>query len=188
FADNWFALRKLREGLAHHRRLVHVLGAARAQRWAGWCERHVACIAGNLSLAFLLGMTPVMAKFFGVPFDIRHVTLAAGELTAAAGSLGVGIWKSPDFWLAAGGIVLTGLLNVGVAFACALALALRAREAPGRARRLVFRSLLRRAVVAPHVFLFPPRQGATITALPVPPAAVARRQAGRAKSGERRSG
>ena len=188
FADNWFALRRLREGLAHHRRLVHVLGAARAQRWAGWCERHVAGIAGNLSLAFLLGMTPVMAKFFDVPFDIRHVTLAAGELTAAAGSLGSDVLKSPDFWLAAGGVALTGLLNVGVAFACALVLALRAREVPGRARRQVFRSLLRRAVVAPHVFLFPPRQGATVTALPLPAAAVARRPARRARSGERKSG
>ncbi|MGZ5818944.1 MAG: preprotein translocase subunit TatB, partial [Burkholderiaceae bacterium] len=28
FADNWFALRRLREGLTHHRRLVHALGAA----------------------------------------------------------------------------------------------------------------------------------------------------------------
>ncbi|HJV51543.1 MAG TPA: preprotein translocase subunit TatB, partial [Noviherbaspirillum sp.] len=188
FADNWFALRQLRDGLAHHRRLVHVLGAARAQRWAGWFERHVSGIAGNLSLAFLLGMTPVLARFFGVPFDIRHVTLATGELAASAGSLGIDVLKSREFWLAAGGVALTGLLNVGVAFTCALTLALRAREVPGRTRRRIFRSLVRRAIVAPHVFLFPPKQGATITSLPTPPAAVPRRPARRSRSGGRRSG
>ncbi|MGE5651453.1 MAG: preprotein translocase subunit TatB [Bacillota bacterium] len=188
FADNWFALRKLREGLAHHRRLVHVLGAARAQRWAAWIERHVARIAGSVSLALLLGMTPILARFFGMPFEVRHITLAAGELTAAAGSLGLEALKSRDFWLAAAGVGLSGLLNVGVAFACALMLALRARDVPGRTRRLVFRSVLRRMAAAPRAFLFPQKRGATITALPTAPGAVPRQQARRAKSDERKQG
>lgn len=155
FADNWFALRQLREALSHHRRLVHALGAARAERWARWLERHVADIVGNVSLAFLLGMTPVTAQFFGLPLDVRHVTLATGTLTAAASSLGWGVVGSPEFWLAAAGIVMIGLLNVAVAFGCALSLALRAREVPGRIRRLVFRAVLRRFTASPHSFLFP---------------------------------
>ncbi|MFS2117837.1 preprotein translocase subunit TatB, partial [Herbaspirillum frisingense] len=32
FADNWFALRRVREVVSNHRRLVHGLGAMRAQR------------------------------------------------------------------------------------------------------------------------------------------------------------
>ncbi|WP_084199893.1 preprotein translocase subunit TatB [Noviherbaspirillum autotrophicum] len=188
FTDNWFALRKMREGLGHHRRLVHILGATRAQRWAKWIERHIAGIAGNVSLALLLGMTPVLARFFGMPFDIRHITLAAGELTVVAGSLGVDVFKSRDFWLAIAGVGFSGVLNVGVALACALMLALRARDVPGRTRRLVFRSVVRRMVAAPRVFLFPEKRGATITAFPAPPGAVPRSQAKRAKSGERKLG
>lgn len=186
FADNWFALRKLREGLAHHRRLVHALGAARAQRWAGWVERHVAGIAGNVSLAFLLGMAPVLARFFGLPFDIRHVTLAAGELALAAGSLGWEIVAAREFWLATAGVASIALLNIGVAFACALALALRARNTPARMRRRVYRSVLRRFIAAPHAFLFPEHQGATLTVLPAPPAAVPRQK--REKPAKRRIG
>lgn len=182
FADNWFALRKLRDALAHHRRLAHVLGAARAQRWAGWVERNIAGIAANVSLALLLGLTPALAQFFGLPLDIRHVTLAAGELTAAAGSLGWGVFESREFWLAVAGVGLTGVLNVAVAFACALALALRARNVPGRLRRLVYLAVLRRVVVAPKVFLLPQRRGATVTVLPVPPAAVSRTERKRSKS------
>ncbi|QAU33913.1 preprotein translocase subunit TatB [Janthinobacterium sp. 17J80-10] len=154
FADNWFALRQLRASLAHHRRLVHALGTARAERLAHWVERHVASVAGNLSLAFLLGMGPAVSQFFGLGLDVRHVTLATGTLVAAAASLGSSLFLSSDFWLAVLGIVTIGLLNVGVAFAFALALALRAREVPERIRRLVFRTVLRHFARSPRAFLF----------------------------------
>jgi site-specific recombinase len=157
FSDNWFALRNLREALGHQRQLVHALGAARAARLAAWLERNVSGISGNVSLGLLLGMTPVLAQFFGLPIDVRHVTLASGSLTAAVGSLGWQVLTTPPFWLAAGGIVMTALLNVGVAFACALALALRAREVPKRTRRLVFRVVIRRFMLSPYGFLFPSR-------------------------------
>lgn len=155
FADNWFALRRLREALTHQRRLVRVLGAPRAERWATWLERHIAQIVGNISLGLLLGMSPVIVQFFGLPLDVRHVTLATGSLTAAASSLGWPILMSPHFWLAVGGIASIGLLNVGVSFGCALVLALRAREVPVRIRRIVFRAVLRRFSASPRSFLFP---------------------------------
>ncbi len=167
FADNWFALRQLRAALTHHRRLVHALGTARAERLAHWAERHVAGIAGNLSLAVLLGMGPVVMQFFGLPLDVRHVTLSTGALVAAVGSIGWGALATPEFWRAAGGIVLIGVLNVGVAFGCALALALRAREVTARVRRLVFRSVLRRISSAPRSFLFPQKQDASLSVVDV---------------------
>lgn len=166
FADNWFALRNMREALAHQRRLVHALGGVRAQRCAEWLERHLAGIVGNVSLAVLLGMAPVLAQFFGLPLDVRHVTLATGALTAAVSSLGWSALATTEFWLAAGGILTIGLLNVGVAFACALALALRARDVPQRVRRVVFRAVLRRFTASPRSFLLPDKRGANVTAPP----------------------
>ncbi len=153
FADNWFALRRLRDSLMHHRRLVHALGAARAERWAYWLERHLARIVGNISLALFLGMMPVFARFFGLTFEIRHVTFALGTLVASAGSLGWGVLETSEFWLAAGGIVVIGLMNVGVAFLCSLILALRTCTVPGRTRRLVIKTILKRLFTKPHFFL-----------------------------------
>jgi len=155
FADNWFAWRRLREALAHQRRLVHALGAARAARWACWLERQTGTIAGNLALGIALGMTPVLAQFFGLPLDVRHVTLASGSLVAATSSLGWHAMLTPGFWLAVSGIVAIGILNVAVSFACAMLLALRAREIPARIRRLVFRAVLRRMSASPLLFFFP---------------------------------
>jgi site-specific recombinase len=166
FADNWFALRRLRDALTHHRRLVQALGAARAQRWAVWLENHFAGIVGNVSLGILLGMMPVIGQFFGLPPDVRHITLSAGLLAAAAGSLGWSVFASAPFWLALAGIALMALLNVGIAFGCTLTLALRARDVPGRTRRLVFRAVLRRFAASPLAFLLPERQKAA-TAEPV---------------------
>ncbi|MDB5989359.1 MAG: preprotein translocase subunit TatB [Herbaspirillum sp.] len=157
FADNWFALRKLREALAHQRQVVHVLGAVRAQRLAAWLDRNVAMIGGNVALGLLLGMTPVLAQFFGLPINMRHISLVSGTLTAAVSSLGWPVLSTPAFWLAVAGVVLTALLNVGVAFACALGLALRAREVPRRIRRQVFRMVLRRCILSPYGFLFASR-------------------------------
>ncbi|HZG21843.1 MAG TPA: preprotein translocase subunit TatB [Herbaspirillum sp.] len=162
FADNWFALRRVREVVSNHRRLVHGLGAMRAQRCAAWLERNVATIAGSLALAVLLGMAPVVAAFFSLPLDIRHVSLAAGALTAAAFSLGWESLMTPAFWLAAGGVASTALLSVAVAFACALALALRSRDLPRRARNVAMRAVLRRFVVRPWYFILPERSHAAL--------------------------
>lgn len=154
FADNWFALRRLKESITHHRRIVHAMGPQRAERCANWLEQNIASIAGNIALGVLLGMTPVILQFFGLPLDVRHVTLSLANLVAAAASLGGQVFSTPQFWLACAGIVVTGLLNVGVAFACALGLALRARDVPKRVRRLVFRAVLRRFMLSPQVFVW----------------------------------
>ena len=155
FADNWFALHRLRDALAHQRRLVYALGPGRAQRFAGWLERHVADIAGSLGLAALLGMAPAFATFFGLPFQVRHVTLDAAALAAAAASLGWPALTEPAFWLAAAGVMVSGLLNVAVAFACAFSLALHARAVPSSIRRRVSGAVLRRFAASPGSYLLP---------------------------------
>jgi len=160
FADNWFALHRLRDALAHQRRLVYALGPGRTQRLAGWLERHVADIAGSLALATLLGLAPAFATFFGLPFQVRHVTLDAAALAAAVASLGWPALTEPAFWLAAAGVVVSGLMNVAVAFACAFGLALHARAVPAAVRRRVSGAVLRRLLASPGSYLLPDRHQA----------------------------
>ncbi|MEO8598923.1 MAG: preprotein translocase subunit TatB, partial [bacterium] len=96
-----------------------------------------------------------LAQFFGLPLDVRHITLSAGTLTAAVTSLGWETMLSSQFWLAAAGIALIGILNVGVAFSCAFALAMRARNVPARVRRMVLRMVWRRFSAEPLAFVVP---------------------------------
>ncbi|MGZ3241642.1 MAG: preprotein translocase subunit TatB [Burkholderiaceae bacterium] len=171
FADNWFALRRLRESLTHHRRLVHALGAARAERWACWLERNLARMMGNICLAIFLGMTPVFARFFGLSLEIRHMTFALGTLVASVSSLGWPVFETSAFWLAASGIIVIGLLNVGVAFLCSLVVAMRTCGVPARTRRLVFKTILKRFFKRPHFFLLAGHQEIpALSAARTPPA------------------
>jgi site-specific recombinase len=67
WADNWFAFRGLEAALASHRRFGRLIGVARAARFAHWLREAVSGLAGNVSLGFMLGMTPALGRFSGLP-------------------------------------------------------------------------------------------------------------------------
>ena len=86
--DNWFVLHQLGPALANHRGSHRWFGPTRARHMAVWLERNIAGLAGNISLGLMLGIIPVVAVFFGLPLDVRHVTLSTGQVTAAFAALG----------------------------------------------------------------------------------------------------
>lgn len=155
--ENWVVYRRLPEAIEHHR-FGKRLGRARMARWARFLETQAAGFGGSVALGFLLGMLPVFAKFFGLPLDVRHVTLSSGSLTFALSSVGVdGVGWGPVVW-AWVGIAIIGLLNFGVSFAFALVVALRARDVPRGERRTLPFAVLRRFVRKPFEFFYPPKE------------------------------
>jgi site-specific recombinase len=155
--ENWVVYRRLPEAIEHHR-WGKQLGRERMRRWARFLETQTAGFGGSIALGFLLGMVPVFAKFFGVPLDVRHVTLSSGSLTFALSSLGAeGAGWGPTIW-AWVGIAIIGFLNFGVSFALALVVALRARDVPRGERRTLPGAVLRRFFRKPLEFFFPPKE------------------------------
>ncbi|MFN0244363.1 MAG: gliding motility protein [Planctomycetota bacterium] len=154
--ENWAVYRRIPAAIAEHR-LGARLGVDRMRRLARFIELHVSGWGGNVSLGFLLGMTPVLGKFFGLPLDVRHVTLSTGTLSLAVLDLGGEGWRDPRVWPAVIGIALIFVLNLGVSFGLALRVALRARDVEASSRRDFVRALLQRMTHAPLEFLFPPR-------------------------------
>jgi site-specific recombinase len=157
WAENWFVFHRLDSAIAWNPRFVARLGAARAQRWAAWWRANVSGLAANVSLGLMLGLVPVLATFFALPLDVRHVTLGTGQLAAAAGALGLDVLRLPAFWLCVGGIFVTGLLNLAVSFALAFSVALRSRGIQLRERRRIAAALRSRLQRAPMSFLLPPK-------------------------------
>jgi site-specific recombinase len=102
-------------------------------------------------------MAPVIATFFGLPLEVRHVTLSTGQLTVAAWSEGATVFGEPAFWLAAAGIVAIGFFNLTVSFGLALLVAIRSTGASAVSRRRLRRAVLARLVASPRDFLLPPR-------------------------------
>jgi site-specific recombinase len=162
-ADNWFALRRVGDGIARSPRLSLLLGRQRAERLARWLDLNVSGLAGNVSLGFLLGLSPSIFAFLGLPLDIRHVTLSSGALAAAVEALGLASLREPAFWLSALGVLAIGVVNVAVSFTLALALAMRSHGHERESLASLPGKLLARVVRRPGSILLPPSAGASPT-------------------------
>jgi site-specific recombinase len=152
--ENWAVYRRLPEAIAQHR--ISRFVGRRTTEWVSRVfTRNVSGFGGNVSLGVLLALTPVVGKFFGVPLDVRHVTLSTGAAAFAVGALGgealqLGL---PQAML---GIALIGALNFGVSFLLALLVALRAREVDRGDQLRLLRAVLGRLTTRPREFLLPP--------------------------------
>jgi site-specific recombinase len=154
WVENFAVYRQLPRAIAEHR-----LGRLFGRRLMGWLSeafaRNVSGYAGSVALGLMLGMTPALGAFFGLPLDVRHVTLSTGTLALA---LATGDFVLPPGAPAAMlGIAIIFVLNLGVSFGLALAVALRARQVPRRARWALFLAIARRFFRRPQEFLLPPR-------------------------------
>jgi site-specific recombinase len=155
--ENWAVYRRIPEALAYHRGLRRILGDSGAKKLADVFSNHIAGLGGNVSIGVLLALPPIVGAFFGLPLDVRHVTLSFGQLCLAGYALGPDAVLRPDFLAALGGIGITLAINFGVSFSLALGVALRARDVPlAEVLRLV-RLMTARFLREPRLFLLPPR-------------------------------
>ena len=159
WAENWFVFHRLDSAIAWNPRIVATLGTARALRWARWWRNNVSGLAGNVSLGMMLGLVPALLAFFGLPIEVRHVTLSTGQLAAAVSVLGVSVLSSPAFWWCVAGIAVIGVLNLGVSFYLAFKVALRSRGVRVKDRGRIAAAVRSRIRSAPLSFLWPPRAG-----------------------------
>jgi site-specific recombinase len=157
WVENWFVWHRLDSAIAWNPRIVARLGAARALRWASYWRANVSGFASNISLGLLLGLVPALALFFGLPIEVRHVTLSTGQLAAAAAAEGVSVFQNAEFWWCVAGIAVTGLLNLTVSFFLAFRVALGSRGIRLADRSRIRRAIARRLVSHPISFMLPPR-------------------------------
>ena len=173
WVENWFVFHRLDSVMAYDPRMTRWLGAARAARWGAYWRDHISGYTANISLGLMLGLVPPIIGFFGVPFEVRHVTLVAGQIAASAHKLGAQVLHQPAFGWAVAGIVITGLMNLTFSFTLAFRLALTAQNVPAVDRRRVYIALAWRALRRPWSFVLPlrVRRPAAAGAADAPPAA-----------------
>ena len=153
--ENWFVLHRLGSAIRHNPRFTGALGAERAGRWSQFMGENISGFASNISLGFMLGLIPPFTGFFGFELEARHVTLSAGQLAAAAASMGGDVIKLPVFWWCVAAIPLIGALNLGVSFYCAFRLALQAHNISGVDRARIRTAIWTRWRSHPRSFFVP---------------------------------
>ena len=154
--ENWATVHRLPEGLARHP-LGRALGPARTERIAESFRHNASGWATNVALGFLLGFAPAVGRFFGIPFDVRHVTLSTGTLALAAASLGENWLGGGAFLRGLAGIGVMFVLNLSVSFSLSLFNAARAYEMTNEELWGVLKHVLSRARKSPLEFVRPPR-------------------------------
>ncbi len=157
WVENWFVWHRIDSAIAWNPRIVARLGSARAQRWAAYWRANISGYAANISLGLMLGIVPVVLLFFGLPIEVRHVTLSTGQLAAAVGALGFDVLQNGPFWWCLAAVVFTGALNLGVSFFLAFKVALRSRGIRLTDRSRIYRAIRQRLWRAPLSFILPPK-------------------------------
>jgi site-specific recombinase len=154
WCENFAVYHRLPAAIAAHP-LGQRVGIRRMLRVATWFENNIASWSTSIVLGFLLGFTPEIARFFGLPLDVRHVTLSTGMLALAAARYGTSAFGHDWLYSAVAGIGITFVLNLGVSFSIASVVALRAYNVQRSERLSILKYVLGQAVKSPLRFLYP---------------------------------
>jgi site-specific recombinase len=156
WCENFAVYHRIPASIAQHP-LGQTIGAGRMQKIADWVDRNMGSWSTSISLGYLLGFTPAIAGFFGLPLDVRHVTLNTGMFAFAAARFGPSAFRQVWLYSAMVGIAMMFVLNLGVSFAIASFVALRAYDVGHKERASILHFVLRQMVSSPLQFLFPVR-------------------------------
>jgi site-specific recombinase len=153
---NYLALHKMANAISKSLRIRDRLGAERAARLAHWVKHHAPGSVGFIVLGFLLGAVPILFELFGIPLEVRHVTLQAASLGYALdGNWIYGHMYWPDAVMALVGIGFIGVLNIATSFTLSFLLARRARNIGEAESRRFLREVGREIWAKPFSFFLP---------------------------------
>lgn len=127
YVQNKMKFGRIGDRIVQHPALRFYFSPVRLQKIARYWESHAGTIVGSISLGFFLGMASTIGKIFGIPFDIRHITIAAGN--TSIGLYGIGWENISKSFLAMVvlGVLGIGFLNFLVSFSLAFFVAMRSR-------------------------------------------------------------
>lgn len=126
WVENYVVYAQLPQRIQLHPTLRHYLGEKQLRWLVNTVEKKLGSIAGSVSLGFFLGMAAFVGKTFGVPFDIRHITISAGNTAIGYYGLEEAIsYRYLGTILL--GVGLIGFLNFFVSFGFAFYVAVKSR-------------------------------------------------------------
>ncbi len=110
----------------------------------------------------MLGFAAFFGYIFGIPFDIRHITIAAGNFAIGLYGLGTEAMLSDVIWSVVG-VFLIGFFNFLVSFFLAFYVAVRSRGIKLRQYPSIIKYLNRMIKKYPLDFIRPPKNERKLT-------------------------
>jgi site-specific recombinase len=154
WCENFAVYYRLTDAVAQHP-LGFKIGQGRMKKMSLGLERNLGGWSTSIVLGYLLGFTPEIGKFFGIPLDVRHVTLSTGTLALAVAHFGAKSMGRTWFYPATAGIAVIFVLNLFVSFSIAAYVGLRAYDVSGREQWEILRHLILDGLKSPLRFIWP---------------------------------
>ena len=155
WCENFATFNHVPEAIAHHP-LGRRFGRERMKRLANTVDANLSGWTNSIVLGYLLGFVPAIGSFLGIPLDVRHVTLSTGTLALAAASFGRDWLYRGWFVYTVFGVAVTFLLNLGVSFSIAAAVAMKAYGVSRKDQFQLMRYTAASFLRSPRRFLIPP--------------------------------
>ncbi len=127
YYDNKVIYSKIPSRLRHHPTLQKILPKRILLGLSNYVEHNLGSLIGNICLGFFLGTAGFLGFIFGLPFDIRHITISSGNYAIALFTLLENIkWQYALTCL--GGVLGIGVFNFLISFGLAIFVAARSRK------------------------------------------------------------
>ena len=157
YYDNLCSYSRIPERLYRLRWAQRLFGINRWLNFTDYIRNNLGVLAGNFFLGFLLGGAAGLGTLLGVPLDVRHTTLSSAMWAYSLFALDFHLsWQV--FVSTMLGFLAIGIVNLGVSFYLALAVALRARGVDLSQRLQIGKALARHLIAYPRAFFLPPKK------------------------------
>jgi len=161
YVENGINYGRVGERLGNHPLFKNTLPPLKLKKLTKYVEQHFGALTGNIALGFFLGMAGFIGHIFGIPFDIRHITISAGNTAIAYYTLGNS--EGAAFMLTVlGGVFLIGLFNFLVSFSLAFLVAIKSRGVRLKDYPELFTLLGKFFFKYPKDFILPPSHARSV--------------------------
>lgn len=157
YYDNKVIYSRIPERLQQHPVLKKIFSQQWLEKLTDYLKNNLGIILGNLFLGIFLGSASLFGRFFGLPFDVRHVTLSTGNFGLALQSSTAPI---PAMFLIeiSCSIIAMGFINLLVSFGLAIYVAVRSRSLNAPLLRNLLGAIKKYFVSHTTDFFIPPKE------------------------------
>jgi site-specific recombinase len=126
YVDNHVVYGRISERIKTHPVFVNTMSTKKLNRLVNLVDTRAGALTGSICLGFFLGCASPLGKFLGIPFDIRHITISAGNVAIGYFGLDNHV-KLGYLFTVIGGVLLIGFINFLVSFSLAFWVAVKSR-------------------------------------------------------------
>ncbi len=156
WVDNHVRYGKIPQRIKAHPLLRLTFSNAKLDRIAGFVDKNLGLIIGNLMFGIFMGMAPFIGYIFGLPIDVRHITFSTANFAVGLWGLNFHLPLSEWFWVLFG-ICMIGFINFAVSFSLAFYVAVKSRGIYVRQYGKIFRYLKKMLKKYPADFIRAPK-------------------------------